>query len=56
MENPTASPASDIAALEQRKKEILANEQDWLREDRAAQIDKELPALKMVGRDSVEPS
>jgi hypothetical protein len=35
-----------IAALEQRKKEILANTQDWMREERAAQIDKEIAALK----------
>jgi hypothetical protein len=47
MIDQTASPASDkIAALEQRKKDILANERDWLREDRAAQIDKEIAALR----------
>jgi hypothetical protein len=37
-----------IATLEQRKKEILANEQDWMREDRAAQVDKEIAALSSV--------
>lgn len=34
-----------IAALQKRKEDILANEQDWMREDRAAQIDREIAAL-----------
>ncbi|MEN3369943.1 MAG: hypothetical protein V7609_2086 [Verrucomicrobiota bacterium] len=48
MNEPTSPNETEtkIAALKQRRAEILANEQDWMREDRAAQIDKEIRDLQ----------
>jgi hypothetical protein len=45
---------STIAALQKRKAEILACEQDWMREDRAAQIDREIKALEAAPSENSE--
>jgi hypothetical protein len=52
---PTNEPndnAEKIAALQKRRAEIDACTQDWMREDRLAQIDKEIAAL---GAPPVDP-
>jgi len=47
MKEPTENETK-IAALQKRREEIDACTQDWMREDRLAQIDREIAALAPV--------